>query len=242
MFILTRYLLRQFVQIFTICFLSLTGLYIVIDAFGHLDHFSSHAKEHGSLIAIVAEYYAYRSLDFFDRTSGILAMIAAMFTVTWLQRHHEMTAMMAAGISKFRILRPLIVCVAVVSLCAAANREWVIPQVRDELTRDSKDLGGVNARPLEARFDSQPDILIGGEKVVVAEQRILRPTFILEGELAKYGRRLVAESALYAPAEGTRPSGYFLENVTTPKLIAKKPSLYLEKRPVIVTPLDASWL
>lgn len=243
MFILNRYLLRQFVQIFAICFMSLTGLYIVIDAFGHLDHFSSHAKATGgSVLQIIAEYYAYRSLDFFDRTSGILAMIAAMFTVTWLQRHQEMTAMMAAGISKYRILRPLLVCVAVVSLAAAANRELVIPSLRDELTRDSKDLGGVNARPLEARFDSQTDILIGGEKVVAAEERIVRPTFILEGELARYGRRLVAETARYSPASGNRPAGYFLKGVTTPSQITEQPTLSLEDRPVIVTPRDASWL
>ena len=32
--IIDRYLLRQFVQVLVICFLSMIGLYIVIDAFG----------------------------------------------------------------------------------------------------------------------------------------------------------------------------------------------------------------
>ena len=47
--ILDRYLLRQFFQVFTICFLSLMGLYVVIDAFGHLDSFSKHAEAGGNL-------------------------------------------------------------------------------------------------------------------------------------------------------------------------------------------------
>ena len=34
--IIDRYMLRQFVQNLVICFLSLTGLYVVIDAFGAL--------------------------------------------------------------------------------------------------------------------------------------------------------------------------------------------------------------
>ena len=55
MFILNRYLLRQFLQVFVICFLSLTGLYIVIDAFGHLDHFSSYAEKEGNLFGVIGE-------------------------------------------------------------------------------------------------------------------------------------------------------------------------------------------
>ena len=68
MYILNRYLLRQFLQIFAICFASLTGLYVVIDGFGHLDHFSSFAEKEGNLMGVIAEYYAYHSLSFFDGT------------------------------------------------------------------------------------------------------------------------------------------------------------------------------
>ena len=39
MTIIDRYLLRQFLQTFLICYLSLTGLYIVFDAFTNLEDF-----------------------------------------------------------------------------------------------------------------------------------------------------------------------------------------------------------
>ncbi|MCA9231954.1 MAG: LptF/LptG family permease [Planctomycetales bacterium] len=177
--ILDRYLLRQFVQVFLICFLSMMGLYVVIDAFQHLDQFSSHAEQNGGLLHVIAEYYAYRALSFFDRTSGILAMIAALFTATWLQRHQELTAMLAAGISKFRVIKPLLAAAIVVSLLGVANRELVIPRIRNELMRDTKDLAGNQTRDLEARFDGQTDILIGGEKTVAIEQRIIKPAFFV---------------------------------------------------------------
>ena len=242
MLILDRYLLRQFVQIFGICFLSLVGLYAVIDAFGHIDNFSTYAREHGNLLGVIGEYYAYRSLGFFDRTGGALTMIAAMFTVTWLQRHQEMTAMLAAGISKIRIIKPVLVAAVVVSLLGVANRELVIPKFRDKLSRDTKDLGGTRARDLESRFDGQTDILLGGEKTVASEKRIIQPTFILPASLARYGKQLVAANAYYEEATEQHPAGYLLDGVTTPRKIESLPSLQLEDRVVIYTPRDADWL
>jgi lipopolysaccharide export system permease protein len=242
MFILNRYLLRQFLQVFAICFMSLTGLYIVIDAFGHLDHFSSHAeKGSGSLFGIMGTYYAYHSLAFFDGTSGILAMISAMFTVTWLQRHQELTAIMAAGISKMRILKPLLFAAAGVSLLGVANRELVIPRVRDQLTRDTKDLGGDAARDLEARFD-RSDILIGGDKVVLAERKIIRPAFVMPRELSQFGKQLSALEASYIDANDDHPAGFVLTGVTAPAHVDQLSSLVVDDRPVIVTPKDAAWL
>jgi lipopolysaccharide export system permease protein len=242
MFILNRYLLRQFLQVFAICFLSLTGLYIVIDAFGHLDHFSSHAERGGgSLFGIMASYYAYHSLAFFDGTSGILAMISAMFTVTWLQRHQELTAIMAAGISKLRILKPLLFAAAGVSLLGVANRELVIPRVRDQLTRDTKDLGGDAVRDLQPRFDRN-DILIGGDKVVLAERRIIKPAFVMPPELSIYGKQLAAREAQFLDATEQHPSGFLLIGVTAPANVDALSSLAIEGRPVIITLKEAAWL
>ena len=205
--LLDRYLLRQFIQIFVICFLSLMGLYLVIDLFGHLDSFSAQAEREGSLLKVIAEYYGYQSIGFFDRTSGMLAMISAMFTVTWLQRHQEMTAMMAAGISKFRIIRPLLSAAVVVSLLGVASREWVIPRIRNQLTRSTKDLGGTEARDLEPRFDGQTDILIGGEKTIALQRRIIKPTMFLPATLDNYGRRLAAKEAYFLEATDYHESG-----------------------------------
>lgn len=242
MMILDRYLLRQFVQIFLICFVSLTGLYVVIDAFGHLDHFSAYADEHGSLMGIIAQYYGYRSLSFFDRTSGMLAMVAAMFTVAWLERHNELTALMAAGISKFRVVKPLLIATIVVSLLSVANRELVIPQIRDELSRDTKDLAGDHSRDMEARIDGHTDIRIVGEKTVATQQQIIKPAFILPAALARYGNQLVADNAYYQPPTADRPGGYLFDKVTVPGNIDRLDSLSLRDQPIVLTPKNTPWL
>ncbi|MGI9430296.1 MAG: LptF/LptG family permease [Bythopirellula sp.] len=240
--LLDRYLLRQFVQIFVICFLSLMGLYLVIDLFGHLDSFSAEAEREGSLLKVIGTYYGFQSIGFFDRTSGILAMISAMFTVTWLQRHQEMTAMLAAGISKFRIIRPLLMAAVVVSLLGVASRELVIPEIRDQLTRSTKDLGGTEARDLEARFDGQTDILIGGEKTVALEKRIIKPTLILPPTLSDYGKQLTGENGFYLDATELHPAGYLVIGVTAPTRIDQRKSLWLGEQAVVLTSRDAAWL
>lgn len=240
--IIDRYMLRQFVQVLVISFLSLAGLYIVIDAFGHLDHFVDYADKHGRLLATMAQFYAYRTLAFFDWTSGILALIAAMFTVTWIQRHHEMTALLAAGIPRLRVLRPVLIAAILVSFVGVANRELVIPGARDQLATDSKNLGGQAEADIQARFDSQTDILIGGEKIVLAERKIVRPNFMLPAGLDRYGQQLTAREGHFVEATADRPSGYLLQGVTGPKVILEQPSLYLGNLAVIITPPDADWL
>jgi len=240
--IIDRYMLRQYLQVLMICFMSLAGLYIVIDGFGHLDHFVDYADKYGSLLATIGQYYAYRSLAFFDWMSGILALVAAMFTVTWIQRHHEMTALLAAGIPRLRVLRPVIYAAICVSLLAVANRELVIPQTREQLATDTKNLGGQQAAKMQSRFDSQTDVLIGGDTIVFADQKIVHPNFVLPLGLDQYGRQLTAAEARYLPEHDGRPGGYLLSGLTAPKVLLSQPALQLGDRPVVLTPTSAPWL
>lgn len=237
--IINRYVLSQYVQIFLICFLSLYGLFVVIDAFGHLDHFVDHSKVHGGLFAALGKYYGYRSLAFFDKTSGILALIAAMFTVTWTQRHNEMTALLAAGISRLQVLRPVIVVAILFSLFAATVREVIIPRVRHELAVDTKNLAGDAPLDLQSRYDNQTDILLGGESVLVGQQLIEHPNFVLPPGLAAHGKQLTAATAQYVAASGARPAGFWLRGVTQPTALLKQRSLAdRDGKPVVVTPVD----
>jgi lipopolysaccharide export system permease protein len=254
MLIIPLYLLRQFLAIFVICFVSLIGLYIVIDLFGHLDHFTSYSEKNGNLLGVIARYYAYHSLSFFDAVSGLLAMISAMFTVAWLARHQEMTALLAAGISKFRVIRPLLIAAAGVSLLGVFNREVIIPipSVREELTKTTKDLGGGAARALEPQADGTMGFLIGGQKVMLEKKdgdqtslpMIVQPTFILQSPrlIARYGKQFTAERAYYLEEAENRPAGFVLHGVSAPGHLGKLASLLDDGKPVVLTPKDYEWL
>jgi lipopolysaccharide export system permease protein len=241
MLLLDRYLLRQFLLVFAIAFCSLAGLYIVADALGHLEEFVTQAGD--SLFATMAEYYGYRTIAFFDRTSGILTLIAAMFTLASFQRHHEMTAVEAAGISKRRIVRPIILAVAGISLLAAASRELVIPQFRDKFSRNAQDLAADSTKRLQSRYDSLTGVFINGRQLVTNQQRIDDPKFILPPELTHYGNNLDGKTATYQPAKDDRPAGFLFEGVSRPEGLRDKPSLRLASgEPVLLTPHDTPWL
>ncbi len=245
MYVIDRYLLRQFVQTFVICFLSLTGLYIVFDVFTNLDQFLRCGQKAGGVLPFIARYYSHRWILVFDRTSGLLALVSAMFTVAWIQRHNEMTALMAAGVSRIRVLVPIVIAVAVVGLLSAANRELLIPRYRGELLRRPQDPLGDQPQGLKPCRDNQTDVELGGKYTYAGEQRIENPSFLLmrSPTLREYGDQLVADNAYYMPPQGNRPGGYLLQGVHEPKNLDTRPSLLVDGEAVLITPRDApDWL
>ena len=240
--ILDRYVLRQFLQSFLICFLSLAGLYVVFDAFTNLEDFIACAQKQGThLLALIGSYYSFQTLLFFDRTSGLMTLIAAMFTVSWLQRHNEIVAMQSAGISRVRVVAPIIGAAVVLSACSAASREMVIPRFHRELSQRPRDL--TSGRELAPRYDNRTDVLIRGKAAFADEKRISEPDFLLPPALDRYGKQLMAEDAFYKPPESGRPGGYLLAGVTLPEQFCTRPTLTLGDKPVVITPRDApDWL
>lgn len=242
MCIVDRYLLRQFARAFAICFVTLMGLYVVIDLLTNLDVFLRCGKKVGSVLPFIVQYYSVKPLLFFDQTSSVLALIAATFTVSWIQRHNEMTALMAAGISRVRVLRPVIIAVAAVAVLAAVSREVVMPHYRTELARRPQDPLGDHPEELHPRWDSN-EVFLDGRKTYADQMRIEAPEFDLPLGLRDYGRRVTAENAFYKPANGRHPSGYILDGVHEPRNLDSRPSLPLRGTSILITPHDApGWL
>ncbi|MCC7086941.1 MAG: LptF/LptG family permease [Pirellulales bacterium] len=243
MLILDRYLLRQFAQNFLACFVSLTGLFVVVDLVGNVDDLQRAAEAHGGFWSIVGEYYGYRTIGFFDRTSGILTLIAAMFSMAMFQRFNELTAIQAAGVSKRRIVKPIVLAVLAITAVAVANRELVIAAVRDRYSRNAQDLFGEVGKDMQQVRDLQTDVIIGGRKTYANQQRIEAANFTLRGaKLTEYGRQISAANAFYQSADKHHPAGYLLQGVIAPKDLANKPSLSIDRETIIYTPLENNWL
>ncbi|MGO8746945.1 MAG: LptF/LptG family permease [Thermoguttaceae bacterium] len=243
MFIIDRYLLRQFMQTFVICFLCMTGLFVVFDAFTNLECFLHAADKHGGLARLLAGHYAFQSLWFFDKTAGLLTLTAAMFTAAWIQRHQELTALMAAGISRVRVVAPVVGAVVVIVLLASLNRELVMPCFQNELARKPQDYAGDTAQKVNSQWDGPSDIFISGSCCYAERQRIEKPSFHLPAALDHFAKQITAAEAFYHPPENGRPAGYLLAGVSLPKNLTSVPSLMLRGRPLVITPHDEPlWL
>ena len=82
----------------------------MIDSFSNLDEFEEWADvDPRSLFHNMGRYYLIKMSLIYDQISGIITMMAAIFTVTWMQRNNELLAMLAAGISTQRVIRPVLI-------------------------------------------------------------------------------------------------------------------------------------
>jgi lipopolysaccharide export system permease protein len=89
----------------------------------------------------VVDIWWPRLLSLFNFLLGLVMVGAMGFTCTQLVRNRELTAVLASGVSLFRVARPFLVVAAGLTLLQAANQELVIPRIAPLLTRDQSDIG-----------------------------------------------------------------------------------------------------
>lgn len=124
-----------FLKAYVISFTSLVGLYVVLDAFANIDEHAEIANGTLDLLGRMGRFYLVRTSRFYDELCGVISMMAAIFTVTWLQKNNELLAMLAAGVSTQRVIRPVLISAVLVQGIAVANQELVIPRIAEELQR-----------------------------------------------------------------------------------------------------------
>jgi len=240
--LIDRYITRAQLHAFVIVFISLAGLTFVVDAFTNIEEFIAHGAEAGGLWRVLGKYYGCRLISFFDATSPVIALASAMFALSWLERHNELTALLAAGVPRWRIARPAIVFAAVVSLLALANREAVLPQIRQAFSRNAQDLRGDVPHPFEARYDHRTEILFRGQTAQMATCRIAAPSLLLPPALAEYGPQIDAAEGVWLPADDQHPAGYLLRCVSEPADIDRLQPLEAGAETVVITRSTAPWL
>jgi lipopolysaccharide export system permease protein len=240
--LIDRYIGRAQLHAFVIVFVSLAGLYFVFDAFTNLDEFGSYAAQAGGMARVLAAYYGPRLIWFFDATSPIITLASAMFALSWLERHNELTALLAAGVTRWRIARPVLVFSAVVALVAATNREFVLPRIREAFSRNAQDLRGELAQAFEPRYDNQTDILFRGRGARATGRSIDAPSLLMPPQLSGYGPQITAAEAIWLPADDTHPGGYLLRDVREPVDIDGLPALESGGRQVVLSRAVAPWL
>jgi len=242
MTIIDRYLIWQFSRVFVVTFVSLLGVYIMADSVGNFDEFVDLARQSGDGWRPFLNYYLARVPLFFELTGRIVTVLAVVFTVAWLRRNNEMTALMAAGVSRWRLAKPLVLVGLLISVLAVFNRELGVPAVRAQLCNSAKELASGRIERLTPRWDNQTNILIHAESIIPRDKILIKPRFMLLSSWSKIGRTITAEKAEFHDAQPDRPSGYWLRQVDGSEFLADVPSYFLGEHPVILSPRDVDWL
>jgi lipopolysaccharide export system permease protein len=132
---LDRYLLRGFTYSYVVSVVILISLYIVLDLFANLDEFTSNDKTTLQIIGDILSYYAYHSFLYFAQVAGMITLVAGCFTLARLQRTRELVAMIAGGISLYRVALPIIMAGIGFNMLWVLDQEVIIPHIADKLVR-----------------------------------------------------------------------------------------------------------
>ena len=238
-----RYILVLYCRVFAVCFITLSGLLIVAQVFTNLDEFIQYGQAKGGLIHALADYYGPTLLAIFDRTCGLLVLLSTMFVIAWLYRTNEMTALLAAGISKARIIRPVLLVSTAAILFATVSRECLIPKWEKSLNRSPQDLqGGERLQSIRPTVDIDYGVLIAGRTLETNSQCIINPVFKFQGPVTELIDQIHAARAVYLPADSTHPAGYRVEGLAAKSMLAGKHSVKKDGVDYLLLPTDNPWL
>ena len=242
MTIVDRYLTFQFLRTFLICFLSFTGLYIVIHLSTNSDEMAAIAKT-DTWPTLFYEFYVPRIAAIFDKSAGILILASAIFSVSMLQRSREMTAIEASGITKARILRPIFVASLAIVGLTIANREIWIPKVADRLVRDSQSWKDDTQVDLMVQEDLSSGVVLRGDQLFIGERRISDAALQLPRGLAGGLDQISSVWAIVEPENKVHPAGLWFHQVKYPADLSLTPTVMnADNEKLVFTPRDHEWL
>lgn len=239
---LDRYVLTLFLRTVLIILCSLGGVFAVFHAFTSMDELVRQAKSGEEFGRFLLSFFGPFLLLLFDWTAAIVAVMAMLFTVGWLRRSGELTAILSAGVSHGRLLRPILIASVVLVIVQLVNRECVIPRFQDSLAMKAKDLREDREQAVQPRYDRSTGVLLSASSLKTQTSELIRPNLTLYGDYPTFGDALRAESAVWDAGSDGRPSGYRLRGVDRPADVDSLSSVAIGDRPVLMTRRDHPWL
>lgn len=218
--ILDRLLMWSFLKAYLFCLVSLLSLYVVIDLFTNLEDFAQHSRGLTSVLHNIGKFYGYKVVQIFDRLCEAIVLLAATFTVAWVQRNNELVPLLSAGVSTRRVILPVLAGSGLLIAMGVANQELLIPRVADELLTDRDDPHGEKVLVVAGAYEGN-GIHIEG---VQAKRNglVVYPFFVTT--LTDGLTHFTAKEAHYIPPEkGVPLSGGWLMTGVQPEAIEKLP-------------------
>ena len=122
--ILHRYVVREFLKVFSLSLSSLIFIYVVVLFFQKVNIFIKYQAP----FYLIFEYIPYKIPEVtFQWTLPYAVLLATLLTLGSLSRHSEITAMKAGGVSLYRITSPLLFIAFLISLCSFLGNEYLVP-------------------------------------------------------------------------------------------------------------------
>ncbi|MFO0798609.1 MAG: LptF/LptG family permease [Gemmataceae bacterium] len=201
---LDRMVLWNYFRSYAIVLSSLLSLYVIIDLFTNIDSFGRAGGGAAGVIRHVVGYYSYQIALIFDRLAEPAALMAAAFTVSWMQRNNELLPQLSAGIPTRRVIRPILIGSAVTLSFGPLNQEFILPRIAGQLLIAKDDPEGVKAQVLAGAYDPS-GVQVEGLAGVRKERRVIKfyATFPENPPYPMF--HVTADEAIYFPPGSDGP-------------------------------------
>ena len=140
--LLDRYILRSLVVNYVIALGVMISLYVVLDLFVNMDEFTEGDASAGIVLAAILSYYGNNLFLYFAQLSGVITLFACLASIARMRRQNEMTAILASGVSLYRVAAPVIAFGLLTSALWVVDTEVIIPSVAHKLARRHDDALG----------------------------------------------------------------------------------------------------
>ncbi|MEM1164786.1 MAG: LptF/LptG family permease [Planctomycetota bacterium] len=150
-------------------------------------------------IVAIGDVWWPRLLQLYNYLVGVVLITAMGFTCSQLVKQRELVALMASGISLYRVARPFVLIAAVFASLQFINQEFAVPRVAPLLTRDARDAFQRDVASFAVRL--APD----EQGRLWSAEEFQAPTLRVEVEPDPAGRRpLLTDVRVYELGEGRR--------------------------------------
>jgi lipopolysaccharide export system permease protein len=139
--LIDRYVVTTFLKNYLLSFCVLVGMYIVLDLIFNIDEFSELKQKSTGIEAMlgfmgyIADFYFYQIFLYFLHLSGMIAVVAASFTLMRMIRFNELSALLSAGVPLLRVSLPIIIAALFLNALTWLDQELVIPNMIHKLVR-----------------------------------------------------------------------------------------------------------
>jgi LPS export ABC transporter permease LptG len=163
---LDRYLIRGFLYPFLYCLVLFTVLFVVVDVFENLDEFLRNAVP----AKVVLSYYFYLLPVILTNIVPVSILVSILYKLGNLNRHNEIVALKASGVSTLHILLPYLFMGILISFSLFLVSETVLPEAMLTSTSIKQGLIEKGRKNLGERAIRNVALYGAGKKMIFARE------------------------------------------------------------------------
>ncbi|NQT32715.1 MAG: YjgP/YjgQ family permease [Candidatus Omnitrophica bacterium] len=149
--LLEKYVFKGYIAAFLLCVVLLIVLGIIGDILGFIDDIF----KHGISFASILSFYFYLAPFAFVNMVPFACLLSAVYVFNTLSKNHEVTAVIASGISLWKLLKPILLTTFVLCLITFIVNDRFVPktmqkanQIRQEELEQGKSAYGSKIRDI----------------------------------------------------------------------------------------------